>query len=85
VYTYKEKLRVSFDAYLASQQRFLRNDGVADFLNSRLDINAGVHYQIVENIGVFLDIINIANNKFQEFYNYPNIGFNALGGITIRL
>lgn len=85
VYTYKEKLRVNFDAFIASQQRFLRNDGVADFLNSRLDINLGAHYQVQENFGVFINANNLINNKFQGFNNYPNIGFNILGGVTIKL
>ena len=41
-------------------------------------------YFVTENIGAFLQVNNIANNRRQRWQNYPTLGLNALVGVTAR-
>jgi hypothetical protein len=49
-----------------------------------LDLNVGGNYYFTDNIGVFLDINNLLNNKRERWYNYPTVGMNFLAGVTAR-
>jgi outer membrane receptor protein involved in Fe transport len=48
------------------------------------DLGIGGSYWFTNNIGVFLDINNILNNKRARWANYPTIGTNFLGGVTVK-
>ncbi len=49
-----------------------------------IDLNIGGAYYFTKNIGAFLDINNILNNRRERWYTYPTIGTNFLVGITAR-
>jgi hypothetical protein len=49
-----------------------------------LDLNVGGNYYFTDNIGVFLDINNLLNNKRERWYDYPMVGLNFLAGVTAR-
>lgn len=46
------------------------------------DVNFGIDYRYNKNFSAFLQLNNIANNRYQRFYAYPVYGFNLMGGFT---
>ena len=58
--------------------------GEIDNLNGLFDLSIGAEYRVAKNIGVFLDLNNLASNNRQRWYRYPTYGANILGGITAR-
>lgn len=59
-------------------------NGDADRLNTLYDLSLGGEYFFSKNIGLFLDINNILDNKRQRWQNLPTFGLNVLGGISAR-
>ena len=49
-----------------------------------LDFNLGGTYQFSKNIGAFLDLNNLLNNRRERWYRYPMVGTNFLVGLTAR-
>ncbi len=49
-----------------------------------LDLSLGGSYYFTKNVGAFLDINNLLNNKRERWYRYPTIGMNFMGGIVAR-
>jgi hypothetical protein len=37
-----------------------------------------------KDVGAFLDINNILNNKRERWYRYPMVGLNFMAGVTAR-
>ncbi len=83
-YTFKEKLKLKAETYMASAVNYLTSTGTADQLNNLFDINFGASYRIHEKFSLFLDLNNLASSKYQRYYNYPTVGFNVLGGIILK-
>lgn len=48
-----------------------------------VDVNLSASYFFTKNIGVFIDLNNLAFQKYQRFINYPTYSFQAIGGIKI--
>ena len=48
-----------------------------------VDINISANYYINKNFGVFVDLNNLAFQKWQQYYRYPNIGFTAIAGFKL--
>ena len=53
-------------------------------LPAMFDVNVGASYHISDNFGLFLDINNVLNQKYQRWNNYQSYGFNLIGGITLK-
>ena len=49
--------------------------------SSAFDLNAGIEVTLIKNIGVWFQVNNMLNNKYQRWNNYPVLGTNFLGGI----
>lgn len=56
----------------------------ADRLNPLYDFSLGGEMWFSKNVGAFLDINNILNNKRERWYNHPTMGINILAGVTAR-
>ncbi|MCH2044293.1 MAG: hypothetical protein MK212_09110 [Saprospiraceae bacterium] len=78
---------------LRLKAEFFLNSGVPYFnevtrqdevLAGLFDFNFGASYYFTENIGVFVDVNNIINNKNQRWHRYQQIGFNAMVGAMIK-
>lgn len=82
--TLKDKLRLKGEIYVENGVPFLNDAGEADNLNGLFDVSVGADYQFAKNIGIFLNLNNLAGNKRQRWANYPTYGINVLGGITAR-
>lgn len=51
-------------------------------LNAAFDLSFKTEYLISDSFSAFVDLNNIASNKYPIFYNYPVRGFQAMAGIT---
>lgn len=49
------------------------------------DISLGIEYSINKKISLFINGNNLLNTKYQNYLNYPVLGLNAVGGISIKL
>lgn len=77
------KLLVKADLFLENGVPYL-DKGEAKNLNALFDISVGADYLFTNNIGAFVQINNLANNRRQRWQYYPTFGLNALIGITAR-
>lgn len=49
------------------------------------DISLGIEYRINKKISLFINGNNLLNTRYQNYLNYPVLGLNAVGGISISL
>ncbi len=82
--TLEGKLLVKGDFFLENGVPFLNNKNEAENLNALFDISLGADYLFTENIGAFVQVNNLANNRRQRWQYYPTFGLNALIGVTAR-
>jgi len=80
----EDKLKVRGEFYLENGVPYISEIDLQENLNGLFDINVGAEYAVTKNIGVFLDINNIASNKRQRWNQFPTYGLNLLGGITAK-
>jgi hypothetical protein len=85
VYTLLEgKANLKANLYTADKISFRDEFGAAGKSGLLYDLNLGGAYYFTKNIGAFLDINNLLNNKRERWYRYPTVGVNFLVGITAR-
>jgi outer membrane cobalamin receptor len=51
-------------------------------LDAAFDLSFKTEYLISDTFSAFVQLNNIASNKYPLFYNYPSRGFQAMAGIT---
>ncbi|MBK8556772.1 MAG: hypothetical protein IPL65_13820 [Lewinellaceae bacterium] len=78
------KAQLKGNLYLADQIFFNNPEGQLVKTGALVDLSFGGSYYFTKNIGVFLDINNLLNNKRQRWLDYPTFGLNVLGGVTAR-
>ncbi len=79
-----KKGKVQLDLFVENGVPYKNLQGEIANLNGLFDLNLGADYALSKNIGAFIQINNIANNRRQRWYLYPTIGLNAIAGITAR-
>lgn len=80
-----EKLQIFADLFFENGVPYLdRQTDQAETLNALFDVSAGAEFFFTENIGIYLQLNNLANNKRERWVNYPIYGFNALFGVSAR-
>lgn len=82
--TLEDKFTVRTGVYLENGVYYKTEAGAVEQLNGLFDVSFGAEYQFAKNIGVWVDINNLVNNKRQRFYNYPTLGINAMIGVSAR-
>lgn len=78
------KANLKTSLHLADRITFLNEAGVREKSKTLLDLSLGGSYYFTKNIGVFLDINNLLNNKRERWYRYPTVGTNFMGGVVAR-
>jgi hypothetical protein len=78
------KASLKSSLYLADKINFVNREGVGQKSAALVDLSFGGSYYFTKNVGVFLDINNVLNNKRARWHDYPTIGTNFLGGIVAR-
>lgn len=81
---FDQKLRLKADVFVNDPVAFEDDLPFGDEPNLLLDVSLGADFYFTENIGVFLQLNNLAANNYRRWYNYPTYGLNVLGGITAR-
>lgn len=82
--TMEGKLLVKGDIFLENGVPYRNDQGDAESLNALFDVSLGADYLFTSNIGAFVQINNLANNRRQRWQHYPMFGLNALIGISAR-
>ena len=80
----ENQLALKAELFIENGVPYLNDEGKADNLNGLYDISVGAEYFFNENLGGFIQINNLANNKRQRWVHYPTFGLNALLGISAR-
>ncbi len=77
-----KKVMIKSDLFAWQGAKYLKNAGGArDRLPAVFDLNAGIEFKATKNIAVWTQFNNIFNNVYQRYNNYPQLGFQFLGGI----
>ena len=82
--TLEDQLQVKAELFFENGVPFINSAGEADRLNSLFDISLGAEYFFTDNIGGFLQINNLANNRRERWQGYPTFGLNVLAGVSAR-
>ena len=69
---------------MADRITFLNEEGDRVKSQALLDLSIGGSYYFTKNVGAFLDINNLLNNKRERWLDYPTVGLNFLAGIVAR-
>ncbi|MDO8367079.1 MAG: hypothetical protein Q7T20_09795 [Saprospiraceae bacterium] len=80
----ENKATLKASLHMADRISYLNEAGDREKSKTLLDLSFGGSYYFTKNIGAFLDINNLLNNKRERWYRYPTIGTNILGGIVAR-
>jgi hypothetical protein len=78
----KANLKANF--YIADKIAYRDEIGAFGKGQALYDLSVGGTYYFTKNVGAFLDINNLLNNKRERWYRYPTVGLNFLGGIVAR-
>jgi|GEM_PF-6163205 len=78
-----DRLSITGGLQMLSGINYLDAAGQSDNLESILNANVGGQFMITEQIGVFIDANNLANQNFERWKNYESFGLNILGGFVI--
>lgn len=60
------------------------NNQLAKKLGFIADANLSVEYRYNKRISAFVNLNNVAAQRYKRWYNYPVQGFQVMGGITVR-
>ena len=79
-----EKLHLTTDFFVLQGIKARLANGSATNLTAIIDLNLAAKYDIIKNLSLFANINNIIGKQYVQYYNYPNYGFNALGGLILK-
>ncbi|MBK9462909.1 MAG: TonB-dependent receptor [Sphingobacteriales bacterium] len=79
-----EKLHLTTDFFVLQGIKARLANGSATNLAAIIDLNLAAKYDIIKNLSLFANINNIIGKQYVQYYNYPNYGFNALGGLILK-
>lgn len=72
--------------YINGQYAKVQNDDGVTFssvqLKGLVDVNLGFEYRYTKFLSVFLNVNNLASQRYNRWYAYPTQKFNVLGGLT---
>jgi len=85
-YTFIEKLRLKADFNLYNNLPYLDagdsfNEGI---IKTQYDLNLSASYALLDNLDLFVDVLNLTNNKYDRYLYSPVFGTRAIGGIIAR-
>jgi hypothetical protein len=79
-----KKVLVKSDVFAWGGPKFLNASGISERLQSVFDLNAGIEFTVAKNIAVWTQFNNIFNNAYERWNNYPQLGFQFIGGIKLN-
>ena len=79
-YIWKNKISVTLDLYGITGSHALLAENKRATIKGTADINIGAEYFFNKHLSFFANLNNIANLKYQQWYNYPSYGINGMIG-----
>lgn len=79
-----DHLFLTGELYLQDAVSYLDPTGEVQNLNTLFDVNFSAEYFLTDNIGLFLNLNNLAANERQRWNGYPQYGLNLLAGVSAR-
>jgi hypothetical protein len=78
------KAAIKGNCYIADGIWYNNSEGIAKQGKVLFDLGFGGTYNFTKNIGAFLDVNNLLNNRRARWADYPVVGTNFMAGITAR-
>lgn len=82
-YTWDEKLNIMAEVITLGGIKVRNPQLVVEKLSPQVDINLAANYQLNKNIGFFVELNNLLNNKQARWNQYDRFGFQGIGGVKI--
>lgn len=79
-YMLKNKILLRGDIFGLAGAYGRNQQGEAELIKGIVDINLGAEYQFSKYLSFFASLNNLANFKYERWYNYPSFGFNGVIG-----
>ena len=80
----ENRLRLNASLTTMDGVDFLASDGSIGETDGLVDVNLGGEYWFTPKVAAFVQLNNVTNNTRERWVNYPNLGFNALFGVTAK-
>ncbi len=79
-YSPVKKLDITVDMMTRSRMFALDKGNNRQTVQPYLDLNAGATYRLIDNVQLFMQVNNLFNNKYEQWYGYPVYGTNIVAG-----
>jgi hypothetical protein len=79
-YNFKEKMIFGLELFALAQAHAKLANGSAQLIKGTADLNVSAEYVFKKYLSFFINLNNIAHQKYQRFYRYPSFGFNGVIG-----
>ena len=79
-YIWKDKISLTLDLYGLTNSVVLLPENKTATIKGTADVNIGAEYLFNKHLSFFATLNNIANIKYQQWYNYPGYGINGVIG-----
>ncbi|MCS6819829.1 MAG: TonB-dependent receptor [Chitinophagales bacterium] len=79
-YNLKDKFIFGCNLFVLAKAYARLADGSAQEIKATGDLNFSVEYLFKKYLSFFLNLNNIAHQRYQQWYGYPNIGISGVGG-----
>ena len=79
-YIWKNKISVTLDLYGLTGSHALLPENQTANIKGTADLNLGAEYLFNKHLSFFVMLNNMANIKYQPWYNYPGYGINGMIG-----
>lgn len=79
-YNLKDKFILGAELFVLAQSNAKLADGSTSVIKATGDLNLSVEYIFKNYLSFFLNLNNIAHQKYQRWYGYPSFGINGVIG-----
>ncbi len=78
------KLNIGADVVIYDRIFARQSTGLYDKLPMIIDLNANASYDVHKRVGLFLNVDNILNQRYQYWNQYRTLGFTIYGGLRFK-
>ena len=82
MYRFNSKMLMNADVFGVGKSFALLADGTDEEIKGTTDLNISAVYEYSKYFNIFLNLNNMANFKYQRYYNYPSYGAQIMGGLS---
>lgn len=80
-----EKVNIRTDIFFTDAVDYLNNTNEVIRGNVQADLGIGIEAKATDNIELWIQGMNLLDQNYIQFENYPQFGINILGGIIVKL